>query len=68
MTIDIRTRQAGTMFSMGVEDAQPQRAPETQSQRFNGWLRRVWASIRPALGTASDRAPEFLPGPGNPVG
>ena len=66
MTIDIRTRQAGTMFSMGVEDEQPQQLGNQPAQRVEGRLRRFWAEIRMALGSAAaSRAPEYLPGPGN---
>ena len=68
MTINIRTRQAGTMFSMGVEEEQPQQLGDKPAQRVGGRLRRIWTEVRTALGSAAaSRAPEFLPGPGNPA-
>jgi hypothetical protein len=66
MTIDIRTRQAGTLFSMGVEDQPPLRPRLAQPSVLQALPRRIWSGLRMAVGGVDTQTPDALARPANP--
>jgi hypothetical protein len=66
MTLDIRTRQAGTLFSIGVEDEAPSRPRLAQPSLLQVLPRRIWSSLRMSFGGVDTQPADALVRRANP--